>query len=53
MEKAKLFNIITTVIGILGAIWVGLKPILEGNASTEQIITAVLLGILGYFSKLK
>lgn len=52
MNKNKWFDIVTTIIGIAGAIWTGVLPILQGDVSWEKIVSAILLAILGYFSKL-
>ena len=51
--KEKTFDIITTVIGLLGAIWYGILPILQGDMSWDKLILAVLTAVLGYFSQKK
>lgn len=49
MNKAKMFDIVTTVLGVIYFVWQGLIPIFEGEWTWIQVITAALGLIAGYF----
>lgn len=53
MQK-NLSDIITTIIGVIGAVWVAVEPIINtGKIVWTNFIWAVLLAVYGYFTNKK
>lgn len=53
MSKHTIFNVITTIIGLIYFVWRAVVPLFSGNYTWDSILQAALVGILGYFAKLK
>jgi len=52
MDKHKIFNIITTVLGVVVVVWQGIIPVISNAFTWDKLIMAILTAILGYFAKL-
>lgn len=53
MDSKKWFDIVTTVLGLIYAVWQGVLPVLQGDFEWAKVISAVLVAVVAYFAQTK